>query len=449
MTATYMEPARSLPVRDKADVCIAGGSCTGVFAAVRAARMGCSVVLCEEMNVLGGVAVTGLVNIWHTLMDMDDREQVIAGLTEEMIRRLQKVGALEISRSRSSTYNFNPSEFAIELDRLVAEHRIRVRLHTKVCQVLTEAGKIRAAVIEDGDGRAVIEAGFFIDCTGDGDLARFLGLESYAHPYIQPPTACFHLLGRMDGVDLDRLIHEHGAEFGLPDDWGWNVHVAHCPGITMRADNHVFGLRCDRADDLTKAEITGRGQMRAFVSLLQKYGRQDTTYALTNIPSYIGIRETVHYKTRFQATELPLLTGTRYEDPICNGTYPTDIHHSDNMAITFRYLDGTEKTIWGKNTRTDMGNWRERLGITTPAAAYYQVPFELLVQEHWENFIAAGRMLHADMGAFGALRVMVNLNQLGEAAGCAAACCLGEGTAVYALDGRHVTDALRKGGSAL
>ena len=83
MTATYMEPARSLPVRDKADVCIAGGSCTGVFAAVRAARMGCSVVLCEEMNVLGGVAVTGLVNIWHTLMDMDDREQVIAGLTEE------------------------------------------------------------------------------------------------------------------------------------------------------------------------------------------------------------------------------------------------------------------------------------------------------------------------------------------------------------------------------
>lgn len=449
MTDCIREPAREIPIRDHADVVVIGGSCTGVFAAVRAARMGCSVILCEEMNALGGTAVLGLVNIWHTLRDIQDKNQIIAGLTQEMLERLDRQGALTVSRSRSSTYNFNPNELAIELDALAAENRIRIRLHTRVCQVIAEENRIRAVLIEDGDGRGAITGGFFIDCSGDGDVAGYLGLEAYTHPYIQPPTACFHLLGDMTGVPLDKLIHEHGAAFGLEDDWGWYTFVSGCDGITMRADNHIFGLRCDRAADLTEAEQIGRRQMRALVSLLRQYGRKDTRYALTNIPASLGIRESVHYRTRFQAQELALLTGTRYDAPICNGTYPTDIHHADNMAITFRYLDGTETTIWGKNTRTEQGNWRERCGITTPPADYYQVPFDVLVQERWQNFLCAGRMLHADMGAYGALRVMVNLNQLGEAAGCAAACCLDASQSIQALDGRTVTAALRKGGSAL
>ena len=58
-------------------------------------------------------------------------------------------------------------------------------------------------------------------------------------------------------------------------------------------------------------------------------------------------------------------------------------------------------------------------------------------------------MVNADTGAFGALRVMVNLNQLGEAAGVAAALCLEQGKPMRELDGRSVSRELRKGGSAL
>ncbi|MBO5219059.1 MAG: FAD-dependent oxidoreductase, partial [Clostridia bacterium] len=85
MNKTIFEPARAIPVVREADVCVLGGSCTGVFAAVRAARLGMRVVLIERENMLGGAAVTGLVNIWHTLKDMDENEQIIAGLTEEVI----------------------------------------------------------------------------------------------------------------------------------------------------------------------------------------------------------------------------------------------------------------------------------------------------------------------------------------------------------------------------
>ena len=119
------------------------------------------------------------------------------------------------------------------------------------------------------------------------------------------------------------------------------------------------------------------------------------------------------------------------------------------MGITFRHLDGREEVFYGKYTRCEYHNWREREGYTGEPAKYYQVPFEILVGETYENFIAAGRMVHADMGAYGALRVMVNLNQLGEAAGVAAYLCLQEGKKLQSLDGTAVTSHLRAGGSAL
>ncbi len=446
---TVYEPSRQIPVIREADVCVLGGSCTGVFAAIRAARLGMRVLLIEKEGMLGGSAVTGLVNIWHTLMDTDNGEQIIAGLTDEVICLLRVRGALTVQNNRSSTYNFNPMELAILLDELIRENRIDLMLHTSYSAVSADGDEVKAVIIENKDGRSAVRASFFIDATGDGMAARDLGLPVYAHEYIQPPTPVFHLQGNLHGVDVDRLIREHGAEFGLPDDWGWNTHVAGLEGISMRADQHIFGVRCDRADDLTRAETEGRRLIHGLVSLLNAYGRSDARYAISNMCSSLGIRETVHVRTRFCATETALLTGERYAAPIMNGTYPVDVHHHDDGGISFKYLDGSRTTIWGKGTRTETGNWREEAGLTGPPAKYYQVPFDILVGEKYGNFAAAGRMVNADAGAFGALRVMVNLNQLGEAAGTAAALCLERGTSVRELDGVSVTEALRKGGSAL
>lgn len=40
--------AREVPVIEDCDVCVIGGSCTGVFAAVRAAEMGAKVVVIDS-----------------------------------------------------------------------------------------------------------------------------------------------------------------------------------------------------------------------------------------------------------------------------------------------------------------------------------------------------------------------------------------------------------------
>ena len=45
---TLLEPAREVPVVDEFDICVVGGSCTGVFAAVRAARLGAKVAIIKN-----------------------------------------------------------------------------------------------------------------------------------------------------------------------------------------------------------------------------------------------------------------------------------------------------------------------------------------------------------------------------------------------------------------
>ena len=50
------------------------------------------------------------------------------------------------------------------------------------------------------------------------------------------------------------------------------------------------------------------------------------------------------------------------------------------------------------------------------------------------NVLVAGRLIDADRGAFGAIRVMVNANQTGEAAGMACALACDTGCSVAEVD---------------
>ncbi len=288
------EPARKIPVAAHADICVVGGSCTGVFAAVRAARLGARVALVEKQNCLGGTATSGLVNVWHSLYDSEGERQIIAGLTQETIERLDSAGALKRGPSPHNAFRFNSQELKIELDRYVAESKISLFLHTMYTGAVCNGGRVSAVFIENKDGRGAITADFFIDASGDGDVARDLNIPSYRQKGVQPPTACFLLNGRISAGEMDRLVFEHGGEFGLDDGWGWSD-AAVCGGdITMRADNHVQGALCSRAGELTRAEVEGRRQMRAILSLLKKYAPEEE-YALVAACSHIGVRDTVHY----------------------------------------------------------------------------------------------------------------------------------------------------------
>ncbi|MFA6960993.1 MAG: FAD-dependent oxidoreductase [Opitutaceae bacterium] len=160
------EPARITSVACETDLCIIGGSCTGVFAAVHAARLGLSVALVEQNSILGGMAAAAQVNEWHSLCDTAHTRPIIGGLTVEVVERLRLRGALEeLQPGRRGQFRFNSAELATELDDLVRTHRINVFLAARCVAVTREGARITSAIIDDRSGRRAIGAPFFIDAS--------------------------------------------------------------------------------------------------------------------------------------------------------------------------------------------------------------------------------------------------------------------------------------------
>ncbi len=445
---TIREPEREIPVVDEVDLAVVGGSCTGVFAAVRAARLGLSVAIVEKHNCFGGVATAGNVNIWHSLHDTIGERRIIGGLTQELLDRLSARDAVLTSSNPSSAFRLNTEELKIELDELVVEHGIVPYLHTFYAGPLIEDGKLAAIVIQNKNGRGAIRSQQFIDATGDADLALDLQLPYFEPETLQPPTTCAKIMGlnSLGDFNWQQAVCEHGAEFGLDPDWGWGGPIPGMTDIHLRADTHVFG--CDTSDgsQLSSAEIEGRRQVRAILDLIRKYGPSDANIALVDLAAVIGARETKRIIAAHRLTGDDVLNGRRFEDAIANGSYRVDIHHADGPGITFRYLDGTETVIPERGARPLRKRWRDPLDVDP---TFYQIPWSCQLQNHIPNLALSGRMLDADKVAFSAARVMVNMNQTGEAAGVACALAASECIPIQNVDPAKIRKALAKGGSII
>lgn len=435
---------KQLPVIDEVDICILGGSCTGVFAGVRAARLGASVAIVEKQNAFGGVATSSLVNIWHSLYDTEGKQQIIAGLTKEMIDRLAMRHAVEVSPNPSSAYTFNSQELKIELDELVLETGIHPYLHTLFSEpYLDEDGKLVGVVIDNKSGRSIIKAKYFIDATGDGDLCYRLGLKSYTFDLLQPPTTCAHF-ENWNGGEFDELLKKHADEFNIPDGFVWGAMLPET-NVYMLAGTRVYKADCSIADNLTKAEMEGRRQIRAIMDMLRKYGTNGNIPALVTLPSYIGIRETRHIECLYQISDEDAMYGKHFDDAIANGSYRLDIHHQDKPGLTFRYLDGTE--VYARPGFADQkSRWRKEMDVNP---TFYQIPLRSIIPKKHDNLMVAGRMLDAAIIAYSGIRVMVNMNQVGEAAGVTSYLALQQNKKIRDISSDEVRNELKKGGSII
>lgn len=445
---SILEPAHKTPICCEADVCVLGGSCTGVFAAIRAARLGARVVLVEQANCFGGVATTSLVCVWHSLWDTEGKKQIISGLTEEVMNRLQKRSALRLFERTNPSIGctFNPEELKLVLDDLVqAEKNLKVYLHTAFVAPWVKDGRLEAVCVENKSGRSAIKAKVFIDATGDGDLAARLGCPVYYSNHLQPATTCAVISGwstlGFDEKDFQQSIRRHAEEFGLPDGFAWGCKI---PGADnyMIAATRVYRADPSQADDLTRIELEGRRQVRSIVEIFRR-DRPDSRISLAALPSRAGLRESRHVRCSYQLTGDDVLAGRLFEDAIANGSYRVDIHHQDKPGITLRYLDGREEYA-RPGFPKECGRWRPAKDIDP---TFYQIPFAAMRVERYDNLLMAGRMIDADAVAHGAIRVMVNLNQVGEAAGVAARLALDENDSISRLSVGRVRSTLTKGGS--
>jgi len=446
---TLTEQARQTSVAWRGDLCVVGGSCTGVFAAVRAARLGLSVALIEQNAILGGSATAAQVNEWHSIRDARQEKQIIGGLTMEVVERLRRRGSLtEITPVHRGQFRFNSAELALELDALIREHRIRLFLGARLASAIREGDRINAAVIEDKSGRRAVTAGVFVDASGDGDLLRRAGFAAWKPEVLQPVNMQALVSGFSSlksrypegnfWADMRHLAAGHGFSAANATPWIFDY-----PG--PRDLNNVFGPRLNGvdasdADQLTAAMLEGRRLQRAYTDMAREVFPEAPLHVVA-LPHALGVRETWHARCLHRLTGRELLGGTDFPDTVGYGTYPVDIHSAEGTIL--RYLDGREEVV-----RKDGGvQWQRWRSEGADFAPYYRIPYRSLVPEHATNLLIAGRLIDADREAFGGIRVMVNCNQMGEAVGVAAALAVGASLPVAQIDPSELRIALTEGGS--
>lgn len=440
-----------MPVAGEYDLCVVGGSCTGVFAAVRAARLGLRVAVIERNVILGGTATAAQVNEWHSIEDVFRERQVIGGLTLEVIERLKKRGvARELPKKQRAQFRFNPAEMAYELDNLAHEHRVRVYLEARFAAPMVEIvdgrRRVSAIFIEDKSGRRAIRARYFIDASGDGDLVRRAGFRVEKGNNLQPVNLQALVYGLEELLhstsigdiwkELQPLLKEHGYPEENSNPWYFE-----CPGAP--ALTNIFGPRCNgvdasNADELSEAFRKGRHYQQVLLTMLKRlYNVQPVVVAW---PHALGVRETWHACCEHRLTGEELLRGECFPDAIANGTYPVDIHHHDGTHL--QYLDGRAEVVF-KDGRVEWSRWRAE----EESPRCYHIPYRSLQPLESDNVLVAGRVYDADREAFGATRVMVNMNQTGEAAGVAIALAATDRVSVGAVNAARLRETLAQGGS--
>ncbi len=437
-TGTFIrEIPEEIPIAASVDVCVIGGSCTGVFAALRAAEAGMRVAIVESNGFFGGTATAGLVPVWHSLFSTDGKQAIINGLTRQILDRLVDIGeaVLREPTNESVFAYISTAGLMVALDEAIAWNpNIRPFLHARFAAVVKSApGHVTHAIIEDKCGRRAIEAKFFIDASGDGDLLARAGFETWSLPaeQLQPHTTC----AMLSGVDIIAEAHpdfsigemmkpKRGA--GLKHTFQWTAPVVGAPALMFTALSRVQNCNPADADDLTAGEIEGRRQVTSFVRACNReFFVDEAEIRVAAFAPCMGLRESRHARCLYSLTDEDVLMGREFDDAVAFGSYRVDIHHGE--GITFKYLDGSTREMsvdaGTGAARWESGRWRPE---GEDCATFYQIPYRSMVPKGSENVLCAGRMLDCERGAYGAVRVMVNCNQMGEAAGVAAARCVAE-----------------------
>jgi hypothetical protein len=435
LNVTVTEPARETPVYGEFDVVVVGGGPAGIMAAASAARAGSSVLLIERYGFLGGAGTAGGLSTFcglHARTHGAD-VRVIRGLADELLSRLVKLDGLNTPHltiaDGIAAQAFDISAYKIAADELVTGSGARILFHAMaVGAVLAPSGAVEAVLIESKSGRLAVRGRFFIDASGDGDLAAWAGV-----PWEQAPPADGlmypSLMFRINGVDVakagpapwrtvERLMDEAEAAGTHtfprkkpivrpqrnPLEWRANL-----TQLRTAAGGAIDGTDVDQ---LTLGELTGRQQaLDAFTFIRDRTPGFEGSY-IVDIAPQIGIRETRRIIGPYQLTEDDVLDCADFADTIGVNGWPVEAHVAG--SVDFR---------WQRKER-----------------GFNQLPFRIILPgprgngQRAANLYVTGRCASMTHGAHAAARVTGPCFVMGEAAGLAAAMALRAGVAGDAVD---------------
>lgn len=438
------------------DVAVLGGGPAGIAAAISSARGGARTVLVERYGFLGGMSTAALVYPWMTFHTATG-EQVIRGVAQEIVDRLQERGASpghlrDTVGFVHSLTPYHPEAYKVLAHEMLKEAGADVLLHSLVTDIETRNGSIVGVVVNTKMAKTRIEAKTYVDATGDGDVAYGAGApweQGNSDHKVQPMTMKF----RMRGVDIDAVkayMLEHPEQFyektpvselralpltgvmGFYSQWteadlpiprdGILFFTGPEPDEVLVNVSRVSGLDPTDPADLTTAEFEGRKQ----VLMLERFFRERipgfANAIVSDVGTQIGVRETRRIIGEYVLTGLDVLDGRRFDDCIARSGYPIDIHNPEGKGVTANFI-------------------RE--------GGAYDIPYRSIVPKGVDNLLLAGRCISTTHEAQATTRLTPSCMAIGQAAGTAAALAALGGFRVSDVPIDQLQEALRRGGAEL
>ena len=331
-TITYQ---KQLSVKKHYDVIVCGGGVAGVAAAVSAAKNGCSTLLIEKSNILGGLGTLGLVNLFVPMCNGRGK-QIIFGLCEKWVRLSAKYGYDTIPEEwrdgepktyteKRYTQRYSPYIFAIQLIGELEASGVDLLLDCMACDPIMEGKLCRGVITESKSGVECYTCGMLIDTTGDCDVLRRGGVPTVAGDNF------FSYFGKMITLDTcQKAIDKGDIRLAFTGISGGNINLfgdgqpADVPrpsGLTVEeVTEYLVTHQKLMLENLKKSDRFSRDiAMLPMMPNFRTTCRIDGDYTLTVNDCYRHFEDSVcainDFEHRDHLFEVPLRTLTRRDYP--------------------------------------------------------------------------------------------------------------------------------------
>ena len=395
---------------DDYDVIVCGSGPSGIAASISASRNGVKTLLIEQQSSLGGMSTSGMMSHWTGTCDSKFYREVLTRCSSDYS---------PVYRTNEKRRYIDSEKLKFVYQEMAMEANLDVLYYSFICGVEMDGNVLKGIFVENKSGRTLYRAKVIIDCTGDGDVAYKAGV-----PFIngredgkkQPATLMF----KVGGVDKKRAILLGSFESTYETEKGElqtlaKINLPEPAGYVLVYDNPLDGVitinmtNCTNIDgckteDLTKAEFVCRSQMYAIRDFLRNYVPGfENCYILTSA-SFMGIRETRHFKGLYTITREDIESAKNFDDWVVKGAlFNFDVHGLDKPG-----LDPT-----GVQSEFKQSNG-------------YQIPFGCFIPVNVEGLLLAGRCISGTHIAHSNYRAMPICMGMGEAMGICASIAIKE-----------------------
>ena len=410
-------------IHERVDVVVAGGGTAGHVAALQAARAGVQGAVIEAGSMLGGTMTAG--GVYMPNHFFRPQGPVVLGIAWEIYTESKKVEGLPIPDYRQRRPVESPGYYSyinVPIYVAVAEEKavaagVIVHYHEFIADVLAVGDFWEITSMGRGI-RRVTKAREIIDCTGDSDIVRMLGLGTLRDEIRQPGSYQY----KIEDIEHEQIwegevqaIYEEAmtsgrlkkGDFAYPNMSPFRYYLDH-GGHNC---THVYDADTSDADGQTRANLEGRARMLRMFKFVKESIPGCERAVLKAMFSHALARETYRTEGEYVVTKQDFMEATDFADKVCNAFNYVDMHSEERGCDV--YFHESEDLL-------------------------PKVPFRALIPKGSSRITVAGRNVSADREALAGIRAQCTCMAMGQAMGAAAALAVKRGVPSREIDSREI-----------